>query len=284
MVCSAPSAHAWCRSTTCSDADCPRDADNCKTTGHPLFWPTSCIGFSIQKDGTANLPMSEARRVIVDSFVTWSDLACRGGGQADIGFGELHDATCHVAQYNPSGPNANVVMFQDDKWTYTDVSDTLAKTTVSYDTSTGEIWDADIELNYAYNELTVGDDHVVYDLQSILTHEIGHFIGLDHSLDDEATMNADYMIGTISSARSRRTTSPARARRIHRIGRDAAIRRRAAGFRPSAAARPARGRERMADAASRIAAIRAVRERIALIAAATFLIAGTRRRSARGRA
>ncbi len=194
----APRASAFCRSTTCSDADCPRDANNCKTTGHPLFWSTSCVGFSIQKDGTANLPMSEARQVIVDSFVTWTDLACRGGaGQADIGFGELGDATCHVAQYNPSGPNANVVMFQDDKWTYTDVNNTLAKTTVSYDTTTGEIWDADIEINAAYNELTVGEDHVVYDLQSILTHEIGHFIGLDHSLDGEATMNADYMIGTI---------------------------------------------------------------------------------------
>jgi hypothetical protein len=193
----APGAGAFCRSTTCADADCPRDAHNCKTTGHPLFWPTSCVGFSIQKDETANLPPSDVRKVIVDSFVSWSSLVCKAGGQADIGFGELDDADCHVAQFNASGPNANVVMFQDDKWSYTDVSDTLAKTTVSYDTSTGEIWDADIELNSAYNQLTVGDDHVVYDLQSLLTHEIGHLIGLDHSLDDAATMNADYMVGSI---------------------------------------------------------------------------------------
>jgi hypothetical protein len=106
------------------------------------------------------------------------------------------DVPCHCAQFNKDGPNANIVLFQDTKWIYKGVDNTLAKTTVTYDTDTGEIFDADIELNHAYNEFTTGDTDVVYDLESIVTHEIGHFIGLDHTLDVVATMNAGYQQGT----------------------------------------------------------------------------------------
>jgi hypothetical protein len=188
-------AGAFCRSTTCLDDSCPRDENGCKTTGFPLQWASLCVGFSVQQDGTANLPLASVRTVIQAGFFAWSGLMC-GKEEASIAFSELADVSCHTAQYNPNGPNANIILFQDNKWIYTGINDTLAKTTVSFDSATGEILDADIELNSAYNDFTIGDDHVVYDLQSILTHEIGHFIGLDHSLDPDATMNANYDMGT----------------------------------------------------------------------------------------
>lgn len=141
--------------------------------------------------------MSAVRPVIQTAFVTWSDLAC-AGGEASIAFSQLADASCHVPSYDPSGPNANVVMFQDDKWTFDGVDDNIAKTTVTFDPSSGEIWDADIELNSAYNAFTTGDEGADYDLQSIVTHEIGHFIGLAHTPLPGATMFADYTEGTTS--------------------------------------------------------------------------------------
>lgn len=107
------------------------------------------------------------------------------------------DVECRRAEYNDGGANANVVMFQDYKWEYEGVDNTLAKTTVTYDTETGEILDSDMEMNHAYNEFTTVDDEVVYDLQSIMTHEFGHFIGLDHTPDFSATMNAGYQEGTV---------------------------------------------------------------------------------------
>jgi hypothetical protein len=36
-----------------------------------------------------------------------------------------------------------------------------------------------------------------YDLQSILTHEVGHFLGLAHTLKPDATMNRTYRPGTM---------------------------------------------------------------------------------------
>jgi len=186
-------AEAYCRSTTCL-TDCQPDLDECKTQGFPLYWASMCVGFSLQKDGSVDLAMDDVRRVAVASFATWADVECPTG-TASLTFSELADVTCAKAEYNPDGQNANIVLFQDYKWNYTGEFNTLAKTTVTYDASSGEILDADIELNQAFNELTTSDTVVVYDLQSILTHEIGHFIGLDHSMDFDATMTPGYEQG-----------------------------------------------------------------------------------------
>lgn len=196
LLLGAASASAFCRSTTCTGGDCPRDDDGCKTTGTPIAWPGVCVGFSLQRDGTTHIPLSDVRLAVEKSFATWSEIPCKIG-TASILFAELDDVSCHRTEYDGSKPNANVILFQDTKWTYNGPNDTLAKTTVTFDADTGEIFDADIEVNHAYNEFTTGDDHVVYDLESVLTHEIGHFLGIDHSPDPDATMYAGYDEGSI---------------------------------------------------------------------------------------
>jgi MYXO-CTERM domain-containing protein len=188
-------ASAFCRSTTCT-GDCPRDDDGCKTTGKKLFWPGVCVGVSLQRDGSANIPKPFVQAVMADSFATWSALDCGAGGTATISFSELADVSCHETQFNKGAANANIILFQDTQWHYKGVDNTLAKTTVTFDAATGEILDADIEVNHAYNEFTVSESNVVFDLQSVLTHEIGHFIGLDHTLDPDATMFAGYDEGS----------------------------------------------------------------------------------------
>lgn len=189
-------AQAYCRSTTCV-GDCPRDLDtNCKTTGQPLFWAGGCIGFSIARRGSVNVDFSDIEQVTIASYVAWSDLPC-DTGNASLGFSRLADSDDFRAEYDPGGENVNLILFQDTRWDYEGVENSLARTTVSYDPDTGEILDADIEMNHAFNEFTVGEDYVAYDMQSIMTHEVGHFIGLDHTLDPSATMNAGYIQGSV---------------------------------------------------------------------------------------
>src|SRR3954469_6329704 len=88
-VVSAPAiASAFCRSTTCK-GDCATDDDGCPSTGLPLFWKTACVGYSLQKNGTQNLPFDEVRVAMEKSFFAWTELDCGTGGRSSLTFSAL---------------------------------------------------------------------------------------------------------------------------------------------------------------------------------------------------
>jgi len=63
-----------------------------------------------------------------------------------------------------------------------DLDRALGATTFQIDAVTGELIEADIFLNSAFEwSVTPGGTSGRYDVQSIATHEIGHFLGLGHS-------------------------------------------------------------------------------------------------------
>ena len=200
---SAATASAYCRSTTCRSTaahQCENDENDCPSEGAKLFWPTSCISYAMNKRGTQDLDPDETRAVIKKAFQAWADIPCPSGGNASITFQERDPVECKTSQYNKSAPNVNVVLFQDDDWKYRGIDGTLAKTSVTYNDQTGEIYDADIEVNAANNTVTITNDplKVEYDLLAILTHEAGHFIGIAHSPDPGAVMYASYSPGSTS--------------------------------------------------------------------------------------
>jgi hypothetical protein len=157
---------------------------------HPYAWPNKCHAFELDE---ASAPPT-AKSLFAPAF------------EAALGAWTTRDATCAdlsltateaKARLRPANDRRNSVMFvTGPEWCDTvdgrrvcrDAS-ILALTTVSSRSSTGEILDADIQLNavnHSWGDLAAGSSADV-DLQNALTHELGHTLGFDHTcrVDEE---------------------------------------------------------------------------------------------------
>jgi hypothetical protein len=208
VVSFASDASAFCRTKACDnrpayddvwqempDPPCTRDAFGCPIDGAPLHWPATCISFNVQRDGskTDAIDYETANAVINEAFAIWQAADC--DGQPPSLVVKDHGAVvCNKAEYNQEQPNANLFTFRDRDWPYKNAEDTLALTTITYNTETAEIYDADVEINSFDATFTVTDDLdlVNADLLSVLTHEVGHFLGLSHAPQPTATMYPEY--------------------------------------------------------------------------------------------
>jgi hypothetical protein len=144
----------------------------------------------MQYQASKQVDLESATAVAAKAFDAWEQAACPGGGSPAIhlsnAFGPV---ACKLQEYNKLDGNANVVLFHDDEWPYTANEDALALTTVSFNTRSGDIYDADVEINGLQTlSIDLAVDPQGFDLRSILTHEAGHFLGLAHSRNPDATM------------------------------------------------------------------------------------------------
>jgi len=203
LICVSRPAAAFCRTTTCDPTDPAQACElqgSCIVSGFPLFWPSLCVSFAVQQDGTRlrKIPFDVVSEVVGDGYLKWLSADCGGGQHPSLKIVTQGAAICNEQVYNQDGPNANVWMFRDDEWPYASLSgDMLALTTVTFNVDNGEIFDVDVEINSVQYELSLTDTDVKNDLPSIVTHEAGHFLGLSHSEVEEATMYLQYPAGSI---------------------------------------------------------------------------------------
>jgi len=199
LLVEAQPARAFCLARTCDPADpkqeCELDSDDCPTQGKVLHWTSGCVTFAIQSDGSRKrgLDADDVRSVSERAFRTWLNADCGDDGPSMM-IGSLGPVVCNESRHNPHGRNANIVMFRDDEWPYPGSIDSYGLTTVRFNRETGEIYDADVELNSADVDIRIDAAQNGVDLESILAHEFGHFLGLGHAApeDEVSTMRVSW--------------------------------------------------------------------------------------------
>lgn len=202
-------AFAYCRTTTCAQKDPPAEClpgtfvGSCQMAGLPLAWPSPCVSYSVNLNGSKTQQITaddlEARlRVAYDN---WQNVTCASaaGAKPNISVVTFEQVECSEVRYNKASANQNVWMFRDDVWPHDDPANaTIALTSVLFNPKTGDIYDVDVELNSAHFNfnpalnLPALAQLSTADLQSVIQHESGHFLGLAHSDVMDSTMYASY--------------------------------------------------------------------------------------------
>ena len=189
------SAGAYVLYTTCPDstgAECQLDPSKLV----PLRWYSNEAALYIDSHPPAQMDAAEAQQLIPKSYRAWSELSCEGQSTPFTWNYEGVVSGSRVG-YEEGAANRNVVIWVTDKGKWTHGGAVLALTSLTYDTGTGEIVDADLELNNAtfVYSATPEDDEV--DLENTVVHEAGHCLGLDHSKDKHATMYEKAPLGEV---------------------------------------------------------------------------------------
>jgi hypothetical protein len=151
-----------------------------KNNGDARTWSDTPITWRFAASGSNDVSNDEALTAITSAFDSWENIGC---STVSFNYGGL----------TSSYPNNGIyVAFEEDSWDVT-VADAAGVTTNwSFGSFGGGVNKVDIFLNGVdFTWATSGADNpgaTVSDIESVVAHEIGHAIGLDHSRERTATM------------------------------------------------------------------------------------------------
>jgi hypothetical protein len=204
-------ADAFCRRRTCGSR-CELDSEQCPVGGEPLRWPSSTLSFALHSNiGEVKGRPAEVYAAIRTAIHVWSDTECplSGGGTArtSLRFRELEReefAINAISSKSDAYKLRNVILFRSGGWPYAgrddeSEADTIASARARFDSKTGLVRSQQIEMNEAGYEFRLPDQAFAQsaseravDLVTVVTHEVGHFVGLAHSLESDSIMAARY--------------------------------------------------------------------------------------------
>jgi hypothetical protein len=199
-------ARAFCRTTTTSPpAGYDPVKSGCWTEGKPIAWTAGRVPYGMSSAASKYVTLSEASRVADLAFAAWNSAPCASGPPVAQGYdvGPLDvqpDSGDCTASSTCNASTHDVIVFRDQVWPYDDPSNILALTTVVYGVQNGEIFEAYTEVNTAEHPVTTETPPTngAFELQPILTHEAGHFLGLAHATNTHSIMYAYYQAGVVN--------------------------------------------------------------------------------------
>lgn len=154
------------------------------SAGRGFYWSSGSqpVSFVIAQAGSDDIPDASEEAAIRLSFRTWQQVS-----QSSIAFEEVGGSarsrtdwqsdSVHLVYFDET---ASVSYFQNN-------AGLIAVTPVDF-AGDGRITDADILFNGQAHRFSTNRASGTFDVQQIATHEVGHFIGLDHSGNFASTM------------------------------------------------------------------------------------------------
>ncbi|WP_437632044.1 matrixin family metalloprotease [Sorangium sp. So ce854] len=175
-----------------------------KWTCSTIRWNRTCMGYAIHDVGSRYFDLDTIRTTVDEAFAAWANVECPGGGKPGFAVQYMGDVSCGDVEYNVRAGNANMFTFRDDRWPHHPKQ--IALTTQTFSTVDGEVYNADVEMNTACYQLNpavsiepesggehdgcdrFGERASSHDFLAVVTHEMGHFLGLSHTAQPAATM------------------------------------------------------------------------------------------------
>ncbi|MFK5957197.1 MAG: IPT/TIG domain-containing protein [Planctomycetota bacterium] len=146
-----------------------------------LAWSNSNITWQLNTTGSDNIADESFIPAIEHGFQVWEDVT-----GSTLNFTRGADTT----SVDPAPNSTHIVAFDENNSSgyFPGGSGIVAITPISFNTANGAILDADILFNGSQFNFSTDGTPGTFDVQDVLTHEIGHFVGLDHSPQVAGTM------------------------------------------------------------------------------------------------
>ena len=145
----------------------------------PLKWNQARVRWFATDRGVAGVTAAQFQTAVAAGFATWEAVPTASVAFQFIGF-------TSAAPFDDDG----ISTFGFDA--QPDLDRVLGATSFVVDTLTGEIVESDVFFNSIFTWSTAAaGDAGRFDLQSVATHEIGHFVGLGHSAIGETEIRPD---------------------------------------------------------------------------------------------